>query len=125
MSYLDDPRVLFAAERTLLAWQRTSIALMALGFLIERFGLFVKFADPKGTTNETSIEMSAAIGVGFILLGSCVLMLTGRQFQRFEAKLSPKEIPEGYRTEYGPVISYFIAFAGIVLASWLAFFGPR
>jgi putative membrane protein len=125
MSYLDDPRVLFAAERTLLAWQRSSIALMALGFLIERFGLFVKFAHPDSPVNDTSVRISAAIGVAFILMGCLVLAISGRQFQRFEKRLSPKEIPEGYRTIYGPLVSYVIAVAGVVLASWLAFFGPR
>ena len=41
MSYLNDPRVLFAAEHTLLAWNRTAVALITLGFVIERFGLFI------------------------------------------------------------------------------------
>ena len=38
MSDLNDPRVLFAAERTLLAWNRTAAGLMAFGFLVDRAG---------------------------------------------------------------------------------------
>jgi len=35
-----------ANERTFLAWVRTAIAVMAFGFLIERFDLFVRVAAP-------------------------------------------------------------------------------
>ncbi len=38
----EDPRVRFAAERTLLAWMRTGLALMGLGFVVARFGLFLR-----------------------------------------------------------------------------------
>lgn len=41
MSDLNDPRVFFAAERTLMAWNRTGLTLMAFGFVLERFGLFL------------------------------------------------------------------------------------
>ena len=37
-----DPRVFFAAERTLLAWLRTGLTIIALGFVVSRFGLFVR-----------------------------------------------------------------------------------
>ncbi|MPZ77370.1 MAG: DUF202 domain-containing protein [Deltaproteobacteria bacterium] len=43
MSDLNDPRVFFAADRTLLAWTRTGITLMGFGFVIERFGLLFLF----------------------------------------------------------------------------------
>jgi putative membrane protein len=35
-------RVHMANERTFLAWVRTSIAIMAFGFVVEKFSLFVK-----------------------------------------------------------------------------------
>ena len=47
MSALNDPRVFFTAERTLLAWTRTSLTLMAFGFVVERFGLFIQMLLPQ------------------------------------------------------------------------------
>lgn len=37
-----DPRVYFAAEPTFLAWIRTGLALMGVGFAVARFGLFLR-----------------------------------------------------------------------------------
>jgi putative membrane protein len=39
---VDDPRVYLAAERTYLAWVRTSLGLMGFGFLIARFGYWMR-----------------------------------------------------------------------------------
>jgi putative membrane protein len=37
-----DPRILHAAERTLLAWLRTGIALITFGFVIARLGVWLR-----------------------------------------------------------------------------------
>ena len=37
-----DPRVRLAAERTMLAWIRTGLAMMGFGFVVARFGLFLR-----------------------------------------------------------------------------------
>lgn len=37
-----EPTVYYAAERTLLAWVRTGLAMMSFGFVVARFGLFLQ-----------------------------------------------------------------------------------
>ena len=69
MSDLNDPRVLFAAERTLLAWNRTSISLMAFGFLVERFGLFLQLVG-REEIKVFQRHISFYVGVSFILLAA-------------------------------------------------------
>ena len=41
-----------ANERTFLAWVRTAIAMMAFGFVIERFDLFLRYAAPLATQQK-------------------------------------------------------------------------
>lgn len=67
MSDLNDPRVLFAAERTLLAWNRTSISLMAFGFFIERFGLYLQLLGQE-EIKVFQRHISFFVGESFVLL---------------------------------------------------------
>jgi putative membrane protein len=60
-----------ANERTMLAWVRTGIALMAFGFAIARFGLFLRqlAAVGKGGLPATSAVGSGYLGVILVALG--------------------------------------------------------
>lgn len=42
MNGSEDPRLYMAAERTVLAWIRTGVALIGFGFIVARFGLFLR-----------------------------------------------------------------------------------
>jgi len=114
MSDLNDPRVLFAAERTLLAWNRTSLTFMAFGFMIERFGLFVHMLSPEnGGTLQRGF--SFWIGLAFILLGSLASAAAIVQYRTFIRTLKPVEIPEGYRINLGVLTTLVVAMLGLAL----------
>lgn len=115
MSYLDDPRVLFAAERTLLAWQRTAIALMGFGFVVERFGLFLRIV----TNQPLSIAQRGAslwLGVALLLLGALMGVASAIQFRQVVRGLGEKEIPRGYWVNMGVVLNFILAGIALVLA---------
>ena len=66
-----------ANQRTFLSWVRTSIALIGLGFAIERFGIFLQqfrmIADPSQAGKlpiTTTHEYSALVGIGMIVVGT-------------------------------------------------------
>ena len=114
MSDLNDPRVFFAAERTLLAWNRTSLALMAFGFVIERFGLFVSILLPK---HDMPLQRGLSFWTGllFVLLGAFVAAFSTVQYRKVLRTLKPIEIPEGYRTDPGVISNLIVAALGIIL----------
>jgi len=114
MSDLNDPRVFFAAERTLLAWNRTSLSLMAFGFVIERFGLFVTILVPQHNL-PLQRGISFWIGLAFVLLGVFVAVFSTVQYRKLLRTLKPIEIPEGYRTDPGVFTNLIVAVLGIVL----------
>lgn len=123
MSALDDPRVFFAAERTLLAWNRTSLTLMAFGFVIERFGLVMRVVLPAAAPEGA--RYSFWIGLAFILLGAYTSVLSTLQFRRVLRTLKPVEIPDGYRASAGVVVNLCVAALGVLLAVHLLFDGAR
>jgi putative membrane protein len=115
MSYTADPRVLFAAERTLLAWQRTAIALMGFGFVVERFGLFLQVVGHQ-TASGASRGFSLAAGVLLLFLGAAVALISARQFRQIAKNLDPAVIPPGYWTQVGVVLNVVMALIAVVLA---------
>jgi len=122
MSDLNDPRVFFAAERTLLAWNRTSLALMAFGFVIERFGFFANMLSLRqGETLQRGV--SFWIGIAFIVLGSIASTISTAQYRKVLRTLKPIEIPEGYRVNWGVFSTLAVAVLGATLIVYL-FHGP-
>jgi len=118
MSELNDPRVFFAAERTLLAWNRTSISLMAFGFVIERFGLFIHMLSPQ-KAESLQRGFSFWIGLFCILVGALTSVAAITQYRNVLRTLKPVEIPEGYRVNLCVFANTAVAALGVFLAVYL------
>lgn len=74
-----DPRVYFAAERTFLAWIRTGLGLIGIGFAVSRFSLFLRqvaATNSYAPTHTTGVSMwsgVAIVGLGVIVILASVL----------------------------------------------------
>ena len=118
----NDPRVFFAAERTLLAWVRTGITVMALGFVVERFGLFVTLlAQQVGqAARPMNTAASSVIGTLLVAAGAAVVALATMQHARFVRSLPAADLPPNYRIGWALALAIAISALGAALAVYLA-----
>jgi putative membrane protein len=115
---MNDPRVFFAAERTLLAWTRTSLAIMGFGFVVARFGLYLRMlADHP--INPTHRLASTALGVALVLLGVIATAAASIQYGRFIATLPTDDRPPQYSTGLALIFATGLTVLGAILAAYL------
>jgi putative membrane protein len=114
-----DPRVYFAAERTLLAWVRTGVTIIGLGFVVARFGLFLRLVNA-AHEGDARMGFSAFLGVGFTIGGGALTALAATQFAMFVRSMKPEEVPRPRLTQYASIVlALSVSCVGIVLAVYL------
>jgi putative membrane protein len=89
-----------ANERTFLAWLRTGIAVIAFGFVVEKFNLFVLTiastaaidAARRAELQRLAGPFSAYEGLALILIGIVIVIIAAARFARTRRLLSDEEV---------------------------------
>lgn len=87
-----------ANERTFLAWVRTAIAVMAFGFLVERFDLFLEVAAPSlvgRTLSPESQRFGSIVGFVLIVAGTAMIAVAAARFVATARAIDSAEIKAG------------------------------
>jgi len=112
-----------ANERTFLAWVRTAIAVMAFGFLIERFDLFVRVAAPQlaerqlGTPGEGFANWA---GLAFIIIGIVTIAIAWLRFSRTAKDIDSQDEVASPGERFDLALALLIGLLGASLALYLS-----
>lgn len=109
-----------AAERTVLAWVRTGLALMGFGFVVARFGLFLQELQAvEKTLSGQSYGLSLWFGTALIAVGVFVNLFAGWQHARLVRDLDGGGTTRGRPAAPAVAIALFLALVGLAMTIYL------
>ncbi len=121
---MSDPRVFFAAERTLLAWIRTGLTIMGFGFVVARFGLFLALLAAQHPGPATHVDaaphISSIVGIALVVLGSASILVSAAQHRRYIATLPVADLPAEHSVSFPLVVALLLGLLGLAVAVYLA-----
>ena len=113
-----------ANERTFLAWVRTAIAIMAFGFLVEKFDLFLAIASRSfgGRTLSVGGQLVGNIaGLLLIALGGATMVLAILRFHKTAVEIDSKEKQPGTGERMDVVLAGLLVMLGAALFVYLSY----
>jgi putative membrane protein len=120
----DQYRMSLQLEMSLLVWLRTSLALMAFGFVIARFGLFLREI---AQANQLDVHLhpwlthvNTTTGTCLIVLGIVVLLIAIRNHRQSVDRLGRGDLVLPSRWSLCVIVSLLLVSLGMGLAIYLA-----
>jgi putative membrane protein len=108
-----------ANQRTLLAWIRTSIAMMGLGFVVARFALFLRQLEAEnGVALSPSPGTSAGIGIALVAGGVLAGILGAIRFWRTREQIERGKFEPDALVEV--ILLAMVIGAGVAMTIYLA-----
>lgn len=117
-----DPRTRLAAERTLLAWIRTGLAMMGFGFVVARFALWLRALGMSAPQVPPSTHhLSVWFGTALVLLGVATNVVAAHRHRRYVRALDGGDPDPDLAPALAITIALVLAAIGIAMAAYLAF----
>jgi putative membrane protein len=105
--------VYLAAERTLLSWIRTALSLMALGFVVDRFDIFLAVTMARQEGVGATRHSPYWLGVGIVGFGAVVAAVGAVRYWRFGLRYHRQGRTEpGRGVLFGVIGAALVALAG-------------
>ncbi len=113
-----------ANERTFLAWVRTAIAVIAFGFVVERFNLFLRISrDTLGGSAARihSLRFGETAGIGLMALGLGIVAVATWRFLRNAREIDDTAGHPGPGSRFDVALALMLFLLGCALAAYLVF----